>query len=129
MPAHTLAELQFKKPAGKLCDVKALELVDVLGKMVVGKKKTDTPRMPERCGIQGISQDAGLQGSRRKGLESLDNLGHVQARALVNKIAATLAEMNAKTIDCTVRDMEAKAEVDRTAETLRNERVRIMLTY
>ena len=39
MPAHTLAELQFKKPAGKLCDVKALELVDVLGKMVVGKKK------------------------------------------------------------------------------------------
>ena len=70
MPAHTLAELQFKKPADKLCDVKALELVDVLGKMVVGKKKTDTPRIPERCGIQGISQDAGLQGSRRKGLES-----------------------------------------------------------
>ena len=125
MPAHTLAELQFKKPAGKLCDVKALELVDVLGKMVVGKKKTDTPRIPERCGIQ----DAGLQSSRRKGLESFDNLGHVQARALVNKIAATLAEMNAKTIDGTVRDMEAKAEVDRTADTLRNERVRIMLTY
>ena len=41
MPAHTLAELQFKKPVGKLCDVKALELVDVLGKMVVGKKKKD----------------------------------------------------------------------------------------
>lgn len=39
MPAHTLAELQFKKPADKLCDVKALELVDVLGKMVVGKKR------------------------------------------------------------------------------------------
>ena len=39
MPAHTLAELQFKKPAGKLCDVKALELVDVLGKMLVRKKK------------------------------------------------------------------------------------------
>ena len=39
MPAPTLAELQFKKPVGKLCDVKALELVDVLGKMVVGKKK------------------------------------------------------------------------------------------
>ena len=70
MPAHTLAELQFKKPAGKLCNVKALELVDVLGKIVVGKKKTDTPRMPERCGIQGISQDAGLQANRRKGLES-----------------------------------------------------------
>ena len=37
--------------------------------------------------------------------------------------------MNAKTIDDTVRDMEAKAEVDRTADTVRNERVRIMLTY
>ena len=37
--------------------------------------------------------------------------------------------MNAKTIGGTVRDMEAKAEVDRTADTLRNERVRIMLTY
>ena len=70
MPAHTLAELQFKKPAGKLCDVKALELVDVLGKIVVGKTKTDTPRIPERCGIQAISQDAALRGSRRKGLES-----------------------------------------------------------
>lgn len=53
----------------------------------------------------------------------------MQARALVNKIAAKVAEMNAKTIDGTVRDMEAKAEVDRTADTLRNERVRIMLTY
>ena len=39
MPAHTLAELQFKKPGDKLCDVKALELVDVLGKMLAGKKK------------------------------------------------------------------------------------------
>ena len=53
----------------------------------------------------------------------------MQARALLNKIAATLAEMNAKTIDGTVCDMEAKAEVERTADTLRNERVRIMLTY
>lgn len=53
----------------------------------------------------------------------------MQARALVNKIAATLAEMNAKTIDGTVRDMEVKAEVDRTADTLRNETVRIMSTY
>lgn len=53
----------------------------------------------------------------------------MQARTLLNKIAATLAEMNAKTIDGTVRDMEAKAEVDRTTDTLRNERVRIMLTY
>lgn len=48
MPAHTLAELQFKKPAGKLCDVKALELVDVLGKMVVGKKKKQTRRESRR---------------------------------------------------------------------------------
>ena len=68
--AHTLAELQVENSADKLCDLKALELVDVLGKMLVGKKKTDTPRIPERCGIQGISQDAGLQGSRTKGLES-----------------------------------------------------------
>ena len=48
MPAHTLAELQFKKPAGKLCDVKALELVDVLGKMLVGKKKRQTRRESRR---------------------------------------------------------------------------------
>lgn len=48
MPAHTLDELQFKKPAGKLCDVKALELVDVLGKMVVGKKKRQTRRESRR---------------------------------------------------------------------------------
>ena len=48
MLAHTLAELQFKKPAGKLCDVKALELLDVLGKMVVGKKKRQTRRESRR---------------------------------------------------------------------------------
>lgn len=48
MPAHTLAELRFKKPAGKLCDVKSLELVDVLGKMVVGKKKKQTRRESRR---------------------------------------------------------------------------------
>ena len=30
MPAHTLAELQVKKPADKLRDVKVLALVDVL---------------------------------------------------------------------------------------------------
>lgn len=40
--------MQFKKPAGKLCDVKALELVDVLGKMVVGKKKRQTRRESRR---------------------------------------------------------------------------------
>ena len=53
----------------------------------------------------------------------------MQAQALGNKFAATLAEINVKTIDGTVRDMEAKAEVDRTADTLRNVRVRIMSTY
>ena len=45
------------------------------------------------------------------------------------KFAATLAEMNAKRIDGTVRDIEAKAEVDKTADTLRDVRVRIMSTY
>ena len=53
----------------------------------------------------------------------------MQARALVNKFAATLAESNGKTIDGTVRDMETKAEVERTADTLRDVRVRIMRTY
>ena len=40
--------MQFKKPAGKLCDVKALKLVDVLGKMVVGKKKRQRRRESRR---------------------------------------------------------------------------------
>ena len=53
----------------------------------------------------------------------------MQAQALVNKFAATLAEMNAKRIDGTVQDMEAKTDVDRTADTLRDVRVRIMSTY
>lgn len=53
----------------------------------------------------------------------------MQARALVNKFAATLAERNGKTIDGTVRDMEAKAEVERTADTIRDVRVRIRRTY
>lgn len=39
MMAHTLAELQFKKPTDNLCDVKALELVNVLAKMLAGKKR------------------------------------------------------------------------------------------
>ena len=50
MMAHRLAELHFKKPADNLCDVKALELVDVLAKMIAGKKEKDTPRIPDRCG-------------------------------------------------------------------------------
>lgn len=56
-------------------------------------------------------------------------MGHVQARALGNEFAATLAERNTKKSDGTVRDMEAKSEVERTADTLRDVRVRIMRTY
>ena len=52
MPAHTLAELQFKKPAGKLCEVKALELVDVLGKMLAGKKKKRQTRRESRRDVE-----------------------------------------------------------------------------
>ena len=37
--AHTLAELQFKKPADKLCDVKVLALVDMLAYIPAEKKK------------------------------------------------------------------------------------------
>ena len=48
-----------------------------------------------------------------KGQESLDTLGHVQAHSLDNKFSATLAKIKSKTIDGTVRDMEAKALVDR----------------
>ena len=36
----------------------------------------------------------------------------MQARSLDNKFAATLAKIKAKTIDGTVRDMEAKALLD-----------------
>ena len=37
----------------------------------------------------------------------------MEAPSLDNKFAATLAKINAKTIDGTVRDIEAKALVDR----------------
>ena len=37
--AHTLAELQVKKPADKLCDVKVLALVDMLAYILAEKKK------------------------------------------------------------------------------------------
>ena len=53
----------------------------------------------------------------------------MQARSLVNKFAATLAERKAKTIDGTVLDMEATAVVDRRADTVPDVRVRIMATY
>ena len=53
-----------------------------------------------------------------KGQESLDTLGHVQAHSLDNKFSATLAKKKSKTIDGTVRDMEAKALVDRKIDKL-----------
>ena len=37
--AHTLAELQVKKPADKLCDVKVFALVDMLASTLAEKKE------------------------------------------------------------------------------------------
>ena len=37
--AHTQAEMQVKKPADKLCDVKVLALVDMLAYILAAKKK------------------------------------------------------------------------------------------
>ena len=53
----------------------------------------------------------------------------MKARPLHNKFAATLAKINAKTIDGTVRDIEAKALVDQKTDTLLDVRVRIIPTY
>ena len=53
----------------------------------------------------------------------------MKARSLHNKFAATLAKINAKTIDVTVRDIEAKALVDKNSDKLLDVRVRIMPTY
>ena len=53
----------------------------------------------------------------------------VEAKALVIQFAATLAEIEAKTIGGTLRDVEAEALVDKTADTLQEESVRIMPTY
>ena len=50
MPAKTLGDMQVKKPSDKLCDVKALTLVDVLAYMLAKKKGKDSPQVPERCG-------------------------------------------------------------------------------
>ena len=52
----------------------------------------------------------------------------MQAWSLDNKFACTLAKINAKTIDGTVRDMVAKALVVRKTDTLLEVRVRIMPT-
>ena len=53
----------------------------------------------------------------------------MQAWSLHNRFAATLAKIKTKTIDDTVRDMEAKALVERKTDTLLDVRVRIMPTY
>ena len=53
----------------------------------------------------------------------------MHARSLHNKSAATLAKIKAKTIDGTVRDMQAKALMDRKSDTLLDVRVRIMPKY
>ena len=53
----------------------------------------------------------------------------MQALSLDNKFAATFAKIKAKTIDSTVRDMQAKALVHRKTDTLLAARVRIMPTY
>ena len=53
----------------------------------------------------------------------------METLSLDNKFATTLAKINAKTIDGTVRDIEAKALVDWKTDTLLHVRVRTMPTY
>ena len=53
----------------------------------------------------------------------------MDAKALGNKFPATVAEMKAKTIGGTLRDLEAKALVEKTVETPQEVKVRIMPTY
>ena len=53
----------------------------------------------------------------------------MDARSLHNKFAATPAKIKAKTIDGTVRELQAKALVDRKTDTLLDVRVRIMPKY
>ena len=43
---NTLAELQVKKPADKLCDVKVLALVDILAYTLAKKKESTLPTNP-----------------------------------------------------------------------------------
>ena len=50
-------------------------------------------------------------------------------RSLHNKSAAKLAKIKAKTINGTVRDMQAKAPVDKKTDTLLDVRVTIMPKY
>lgn len=59
-----------------------------------------------------------------------DTLDHVQAKALVNKGAATVAEIGAKTIGGTLHDAEAKALLDGTPDTPQELKVRTdILSY
>ena len=46
--------------------------------------------------------------------------------SLVNKFAATVAETKAKTINGTLRDVQAEALVDTTADTLAEVKARIL---
>ena len=57
-----------------------------------------------------------------------DTLGYVENYSF-NNFCAPLAEMKAKTIDGTLRDVNAKALVDTTADTLPEVKARILLTY
>ena len=58
-----------------------------------------------------------------------DTLGYVEHYSLVNNFAATLAEMKAKKIDGTPRDLQAEALGDTTADTVPEVKARILLTY
>ena len=53
----------------------------------------------------------------------------MQNYSLVNKFAPTLVEMKAKTIDGTLRDVEAEGRVDTTADTLAEVKARILPLY
>ena len=58
-----------------------------------------------------------------------NTLDHVQSNARANNFAATVAEMEAKTIGGTLRDVEAKGMVDTTAGTPQEVKVRITPRY
>jgi len=62
----------------------------------------------------------------KKVFEALD---HLKAKALVNKFAATLEEMEAKTIGGTLRDVENEKLVNTTADWPQKVTVRIMTIF
>ena len=53
----------------------------------------------------------------------------MKAKALVNKFAATLSEMKAKTTGGIRRDVEVEPLLDKTADTLQEVRVTIIPPY